>query len=240
MHIDAYFAPGQVRDGDVEGRAAVVIDVIRATSCITEAIANGARAIFPTETIEEASRLGASLDRDQTLLCGERKGLPIDGFDIGNSPSEFTEERVRDRQLVMTTTNGTRAFLAAADADRILATSFLNLTAVVDVLGVDQDILVVCAGKEDRFSLDDVVCAGHVINRVVKRVKASVTLNDGAMAAAKLADVYEPSADFFASTAAGRALLEVGLEADLALCAATDKHTIVPRMYDRMITAPSD
>ena len=236
MRIDAYFAPSNVDDGDVEGRVAVVIDVIRATTCIAEAMANGAKTIFPTASIEEATKLGASLDREQTLLCGERKGVAIDGFDLGNSPAEFTAERVAGKQLVMTTTNGTRAFLAAEDADRVLSACFQNLTAVVEAVGVDQDLAVVCAGKEDQFSLDDVVCAGHIIRRVLARLPEPATLNDAAGAALTLAERFEPTAEFLARTAAGKALVGIGLESDLPLCAEVDKHTIVPRMYDRRIS----
>ena len=239
MHIDAFFAPGTVDDGDVIGRVAVVIDVIRATTCITEAVANGARTIFPTASIEEATRLGASLDREQTLLCGERRGLPISGFDLGNSPAEFTADRVAGKQLVMTTTNGTRAFLAAEDADRVLSASFQNLSAVVDAIGTDQDVAIVCAGKEDQFSLDDVVCAGHIIKRLIPRLAGSAVLNDAAGAAATLAERFEPTAGFLERTAAGQALVQVGLQGDLPLCAEVDKHTIVPMMYDRRISAPA-
>ena len=240
MRIDAYFAPGHVTDGDVDGRVAVVIDVIRATSCITEAIANRAKTIVPTASIEEATKLGGSLDISQTLLCGERRGVPIEGFDLGNSPAEFTAERIQGKQLVMTTTNGTRAFLAAQDADRILSASFLNLTAVIEAVGIGSDIAVVCAGKDDLFSLDDVVCAGHIIQGVAARQDEPIVFNDAARAAATLAERFEPSAEFFARTAAGQALIDVGLESDLALCAEVDKHTIVPEMYDRRISAPKE
>lgn len=237
MRIDAYFAPGQVEDSDVEGRTVIAIDVIRATSSIVEAMANGARAIFPTASVEEAIKLGSSLDRSETLLCGERKGLPIEGFDLGNSPSEYGSDAVQGKQLVMTTTNGTRALLAGEGADRVIAASFLNLSAVVeDVRG--QDLAIICAGKEDRFSLDDVVFAGHIIRRLGDSPGGGVVLNDAAQAAAELARAHAPSAEFFRGTAAGAALVEVGLEEDLALCAAVDKHTIVPEMYDRMIQLP--
>ncbi|MDH3224298.1 MAG: 2-phosphosulfolactate phosphatase [Gemmatimonadota bacterium] len=240
MRIDAYFAPSGVADGDVDGRVAVVIDVIRATTCITEAMANGARTIFPTASIEEATKLGASLDREQTLLCGERKGVAISGFDLGNSPAEFTPERVAGKQLVMTTTNGTRAFLAAEDADLVLSACFQNLSAVVEAVGTERDLAVVCAGKEDQFALDDVVCAGHLIRRVMARLAEPPELNDAAGAAATLAERFEPTADFLARTAAGQALVRIGLESDLPLCAAVDKHTIVPRMYDRRISTPGE
>ena len=238
MRISACFTPAEARPGDIANATAVVIDVVRATSCIVEAIANGARGIFPTISVEQATGLRDSLGRDQTLLCGERRGVRINGFDLGNSPAEFTPAIVSGKQLVMTTTNGTRAFAAAAAADRVLAASFLNLGAVVDEVLGDRDVTVVCAGKEGRFALDDAVCAGHIIRGVLRRFEGSVTLDDVAAAAADLAGIYEVSAGMLARTAAGRALAHVGLASDLALCAKADRYQIVPMMYDRVITAP--
>lgn len=239
--VNVFFTPARLSASGVEGRAAVVIDVLRATSSMVEALANGARAVFPTESIEHALELHGSLDREGTLLCGERRSLPIDGFDLGNSPSEFAKEVVADKQLIMTTTNGTRAFLATRGADRILAASFLNLGAVVDALAGDRRIVVVCAGKEGRFSLDDAVCAGHLVRRLLAEGgDDEAELDDSALAAAQLASDFEPSKETFGATAAGRALVEVGLGGDLALCAAVDRHAIVPVLHDRAITVGRD
>ena len=138
----------------------------------------------------------------------------------------------------MTTTNGTKAFAATVGAARVLAASFLNRSAVADAVRGDREVAVVCAGGKGRFSLDDAVCAGHVVRAVLERTSAPVTLNDGAAAARDLAERHGVSAAMLAGTAAGRALVRVGLGADLALCASADRHQIVPMMYDRVITAP--
>ncbi len=238
LKIAVFFTPAQAAAGLVAGKTAVVIDVLRATSCIVEAVANGARAIFPTESVVQATRLRDSLGRKTTLLCGERRGVPISGFDLGNSPAEFTHQAVAGKRLVMTTTNGTRAFLAASRADRVLAASFFNLGAVVDAISEDRDVVVVCAGKEGGFSLDDAVCAGHIIRRLVSRAEPAPTLDDAAKAVVCLAETYEAPVDTFAASAAGQALIEVGLGSDLALCARIDKHAVVPTMYDRVIRPP--
>ena len=238
MRISVHFTPEEVSPDDVSRTTAVVIDVVRATSCIVEAIANGASAIFPAVSVDEALRMRALLGRGGALLCGERKGVRIDGFDLGNSPAEFTPAAVGGMRLVMTTTNGTKAFAAAAGAKRVLAASFFNLTAVVNAVADDGEVVIICAGKEGRFSLDDTVCAGHIVRGVLDRASGVVTLNDGAAAAANLAVVHEVSGDLLAGTAAGQALVDVGLGSDLALCAEADRHQIVPMMYDRVITAP--
>ena len=240
MRLGVYFTPEEVRAGDLAGATAVVIDVVRATSCIVEAIANGALAVHPAVSVEEAGALRATLNGqgDRALLCGERGGIRIDGFDLGNSPAEFTAAAVGGRRLVMTTTNGTRAFAAARHADRVLAASFFNRSAVAEAVRQDAAVAMVCAGKEGRFSLDDAVCAGHIVRALMDRAAAPVTLADGAVAVRNLAAVHDISADMLAGTAAGQALVKVGLGADLALCARADRHQIVPMMYDRAITAP--
>ena len=132
MKIEAYFTGAAVDAGSLAGATAVVIDVIRATSTLLEALVNGARGVYPTESIEEAVQLAASLGREDTLLTGERKGLKVEGFDLGNSPREFRRDVVEGRQVVMTTTNGTRAFLAVAGARRVVSGAFSNLSAVVE------------------------------------------------------------------------------------------------------------
>ena len=240
MRVDVRFTPEEARVGDLGGVTAVVIDVVRATSCIVEAIANGARSVHPAISVEEAVALQAGLNGrgDRALLCGERGGLRIDGFDLGNSPAEFAAAAVGGRRLVMTTTNGTRAFAAARHADRVLTASFFNLSAVAEAVRDDDVVAIVCAGKEGRFSLDDAVCAGHVVRALLDRAAGPVTLADAAVAVRDLAAVHGVSAGMLAGTAAGRALVEVGLGADLALCARADRHQIVPMMQDGVITAP--
>lgn len=235
MNVDVFFSPGVVDEASVEGRTAVVIDVIRATSCVVEALANGARGIFPTALPEEAVKLASSLGREDTLLCGERKGMKIEGFDLGNSPREFVAEVVKGKQLVMSTTNGTRAFLAAEDADRVLAASFLNLSAVVRSLSGVEGLTVVCAGRENRFSMDDALCAGLLLKKVMVTAEDAVLVNDAGRAVLDMAEKYVPDEAFLRSTKAGQALEEIGMDGDLAFCALLDRHAIVPEMKERRI-----
>ena len=235
MRIELYNSIPEFEGTPIQGAAAVVIDVIRATTTLTEALANGARAVYPVLSAEEAIRIANSLGREETIVCGERKGLPIEGFDLGNSPREFTPDRVRNRQLVMTTTNGTRAFLAVQEATKIVAASFLNLSAAAAAVADQERVVVLCAGKEDRFTFDDTLCGGHVIAKLVKGRIRSCQLSDGALAALTLARAHEPSKRIFSTIAAGRALVDVGLEEDLPFCAQVDRHDLVPEMVDRVI-----
>ena len=235
MNIHVFLTAAQVDPAVVAGRAAVVIDVIRATSTIAEALANGASAVYPTDSTQDAMKLRASLGPEDTLLCGERKGLKVEGFDLGNSPREFTREVVGGKRLVMSTTNGTRAFLAAAGAARVVSASFMNLGSAANAVAGHEGIVIICAGRGDDFSLDDVVCAGQVAARLQQPGDGSAVLNDAALAAVALAERFPPSAEFLGATAAGRALKEIGLGDDLELCAQCDRHELVPEMTDRII-----
>ena len=237
MRIDVYFTAAEVDHAVVQQKTAVVIDVLRATSTMVEALANGAKAIYPTLATEDAIKLATSIGREDTLLCGERKGVKIEGYDLGNSPLEFTPERVEGKRLIMNTTNGTRAFLAAAGADRVVAASFLNLSAVAEAILDAKHLAIVCSGKEDLFSFEDGVCAGRLIARLEERLDAPPELNDAAMAARALARSVSVDASFLRETAAGRALVDIGMEEDLPRCAEVDRHAIVPEMHDRMIRA---
>ncbi len=235
MIVSVGFTTGRTEPAAVQGATAVVIDVVRATTTVVEALAHGARGIFPTTSIEEAVKLASSLGREDTLLCGERKGIKIDGFDLGNSPLEFTADVVAGKRLVMSTTNGTPAFSAVQEADRVLACSFTNLSAVArSVVGADR-LVIQCAGRQDRFSLDDAACAGHLLRRVLQGAPDDVVLDDAARAALTLAEGIEPSREFLSETAAGRALIAIDLGADLEVCAQMDRHAIVPEMHDQAL-----
>lgn len=237
--VDVCFTPDEVVPNELQGRVAVVVDVLRATSTIVEALANGARSVFPVASIEAAVRLAQNMGRDEVLLCGERRGLPIDGFDLGNSPREYTPDRVAGRSLIMTTTNGTPALLATTTAQETLVASFLNLSAVVARLAESgAPATVVCAGRERRFSLDDAVCAGAIVRALCgERFAAGEGLPETAHAAMVLAESrFDDLKSLFAGTAAGRQLVEAGLGEDLEFCAQVDRHDIVPRFHNGQIT----
>jgi 2-phosphosulfolactate phosphatase len=236
MRLDVFLTPGEVVPGEVASRTAVVLDVLRATSTIVEALSAGAKSIYPVGSIDDALRLANNFGRGEVLLCGERRCLPIEGFDLGNSPREFTPSRVRGKTLVMTTTNGTQAMALAAGAARVLIGSLMNLDAVVtELANAEVDPVFICAGRERFFALEDAVCAGAMAARLMQLRSGEWELNDGAQAALALADRFGTGADLFASVGAGKLLLEAGLKADLADCADRDRHAVVPVLQDRHI-----
>lgn len=237
MRIDVLFAPTEIGERELNGRVAAVIDVLRATSTITEAIANGARAVVPAADLEDALRLAQTFGRDEVVLCGERGAAKIEGFDLGNSPLEFTSEAVSDKLVVMTTTNGTRALIAGEAADRCIVASFLNMSAVArDLAESGKPIVILCAGREGRFSLDDALCAGSLIRTLRTGAAGAVRMNEGAMAASALERRYHKHVGaVMRRTAAARQIVEAGHEPDIAYCLTRDRHDVVPVMSGRQI-----
>jgi 2-phosphosulfolactate phosphatase len=233
MRIDTYFTVEELDPATLESATVVVVDVVRATTTLVEALANGARGIYATASTEEAVKLAQSLGREDTLLCGERKGSKVPGFDLGNSPREFTRSAIEGKRLVMSTTNGTRALAKGQHGARLLTCAFTNLSAVARAVAGAERLVVLCAGREGRFTLDDALCAGHLVRRV--QDDRDVTLNDASQAAGAWAGVHEPTREFLEATEGGRALVEIGLGDDLDVCAEVDRHDIVAEMRNQAI-----
>ncbi|HXF97920.1 MAG TPA: 2-phosphosulfolactate phosphatase [Gaiellaceae bacterium] len=220
MRVDVAFTPGE------EGGAptGIVVDVIRATSTICQALAAGYERVYCTSEVEEARRLREELGGG--VLGGERRNVLIPGFDLGNSPREYLQ--ARDGPLILTTTNGTRAIVsAAARCARVLVGSLLNLSAVVEAARRDgEDVLVLCAGVQGALALDDAYVAG----RIVQELGGERT--DAAEAAARLAATWSGAEEAFRASRSGRNLLENApeLEADLPFCARESALQVVPRL----------
>jgi len=241
MRLDVYLTPGEAAPGEMADRTVVVIDVLRASTCIVQALSVGAKSIYPVGSIEEALRLANTFGREEVLLCGERRCLPIEGFDLGNSPREYTRERVAGKTLVMTTTNGTNALALAGGASRVVVGSLLNLGAIVDEIArsKSQPVLL-CAGREKHFALEDATCAGLMAARLMDALPGDWELNDGALAAIALAREFGVKQTVFRMTAGGRAVIAAALEEDLAFCAQLDKLDVLPVLHERnIILSPS-
>lgn len=237
MRLDVFLTPGEIAPADLADRVVVVIDVLRASSSIVQALSAGARAVYPVSSIEEALRLANTFGRDEVLLCGERRCLPIEGFDLGNSPREFTADRVRGKILVMSTTNGTNAMSLTGGAARVFVGALLNLGAVVDALArTGADPVIVCSGRERHFALEDAACAGMLALRLAGARPGEWRLNDGARAAMALAREFGAGEDLFRATTGGRAIIDAGLAEDLAFCARFDVHDVLPVLHERNIT----
>ena len=239
MKLEVFMSPGELTPGDVQGRVVAVIDVLRASTSIAVALANGARTVVPVADVDEAITLSKNLDRSQVRLAGERKMLPIAGFDMGNSPLEFTSTAVGDCTVFISTTNGTRALLALSGARDIVVASYVNHSAVSAMLRAaarSNDISIVCAGTEGHFSLEDAACAGRYV-RSITQPGSSLTINDAARACALIDGKYGDNIEeIFKDSEHGRALEEAGFGKDLIACARVDTHAVVPIYQDRQIT----
>lgn len=164
MNIQVIPTSQQTQDIDFSGKTAVVIDVLRATSVITTALDNGAREVIPVRTVEEAESLFSASDASMTLRGGERNALKIEGFDLSNSPLEYKKKTVEGKTIILTTTNGTHAINNIKGADEVVLACFRNAASAASVMGsARNDVAIVCAGTEGRFSLDDGLCAGMLI-----------------------------------------------------------------------------
>lgn len=156
-----HLLPSLIPPGTLRGGVAVVLDVLRATTVMVHALAAGCTAVIPCLEIEEARALASTYPNGEALLAGERQGLPIPGFHLGNSPDAFTPEVCGGKTLIMTTTNGTRALLASLDAERILIGAFPNFAATVQALHLEErPVHVVCAGTDGLISYEDALLAG--------------------------------------------------------------------------------
>ena len=237
MWVDVAATPGELASDQLGDAAVVVVDAIRASTSLLAGLEAGARRAIAVASIEEALGVRGTVDPEIAVLCGERGGRRIDGFDLGNSPLEFGPEAVADKVIVCTTTNGTRALERCRGARELMLGSFRNRKATADRLArlchgagseACQRAVIVCAGKEGRLSLDDFLCAGLVVEALCS-ARPGVRMSDGARAALAAARVAgPPSAELLASTAAGEALVEIGLGADLMYCAELDVSRKVP------------
>lgn len=218
--------PDLVEPEEFTGSTVVVVDILRATTTIVQALASGAECIFPVADVEEA-RSVARRNGNGALLAGERGGIAVEGFDLGNSPAEFTKGRCTGRSIVFTTTNGTRAMLHARAAARILIGAFANFSAVCsELLGETADIHILCAGTEGRIALEDTVFAGSVVATLIDR--QNLDLNDSARIAWDAFDGHGSSlASSLELSLGGRNLASVGLAADLPWAACVDRYGIV-------------
>jgi 2-phosphosulfolactate phosphatase len=239
MRIDVYFTPLGPKEGDFTGRGVIVIDVLRATTTIATALANGAKAVVPAATSEEAVRLTANLEKNGYLLAGERKALRIDGFQLGNSPREMTPAAVSGKTIYLATTNGTPALVAAQGAELVLIGAAVNFKATAERARKHfQDrgeVAIICAGRERQFALEDAYTAGRLVKALKKGVK-KVVLNDAAEVALALTNLYDDWADAFKGTAAAQQLADADLKEDVAFAAKQDRFDKVPVYAERRIT----
>ena len=228
--VFVHLLPSLLSGGPLSGGVAVVVDVLRATTVMVQALASGSEAVIPCLEIEEARTVAKALPVGSAILAGERQGLPIEGFDFGNSPDAFTREVCAGKTVVMTTTNGTRAILDSLKADKVYVAAFSNLTATIEALSrLEQPIHIVASGTDGLISFEDSALAGAIASGLGRPFG-----NDEALLAAGLWGACRSSLesgrslyDLLSMGRGGKRVRSIGLADDVKAAAAIDRNPIV-------------
>lgn len=232
--LNVCLSPANLPSYTLENSVVVVIDIFRASSSICYGIANGAKAIIPVSSIEEC----LSYQESGFLLAAERNGRVVEGFEIGNSPFSYSEEKVKGQSIVLTTTNGTRALKESLAADDIIVASFLNLSAVsIWLEKQSKDIVLLCAGWKNEFSLEDTLFAGSLVEKLNSDV---FSLNDSAIAAEDLYKIAKNDlSGYLKKSSHSQRLKELNIEKDIAFCLQIDTITAIPILIgDELVKMP--
>ena len=245
MKIDLSFNAGQYDELQLRDKNVIVLDVLRASSTIIVALNNGAREIIPVASIESAVKISGSLFGEVTLRGGERNGRTIEGFNLGNSPLEYSETAVKGKSIIYCTTNGSVAMAKSRYARTLAIGSFINLTATADFIrNENKDFLFICAGRAStigNFSLEDVVCAGMMIQNLLKTESLEVELSDSAKAAHALSKSFGRSIlKMLRTSEHGKYLIEIGFAEDLKICAQVDSVPVLPILTGTVIRLKKD
>nr|WP_053377866.1 2-phosphosulfolactate phosphatase [Paenibacillus sp. FJAT-27812] len=237
MQVQVISSVNEASSARFHHKTAIIIDVLRATSTIVTAIAAGASCIIPAETVMEAR----ALQRPGDLLGGERFCRKIAGFDLGNSPEEYTEQVVAGKRIVLTTTNGTRAIHKSMRADHVITASLLNAEACArTAIELRRDVVILCAGSHDEFAIEDGLCAGLVLDRLQALSQITVEMDDfGSAMLALYRNRSSQVRDTIMNGMTGKKLLKLGMRKDIEACSAIDIYNEVPRLNGDQLTRMS-
>ena len=245
MRVDVHLTPGQVDELQLRNKNVVVIDVLRAGTTIASALSNGAKEVIPVETVEAAVKISGSLFGEVVLLGGERGGKIIEGFHLGNSPSEYVSKVVKGKSIVYTTTNGSLAMTKGRYAKRLAIAAFVNAGRVVNYIKkVAEDFTFICAGNQmavGGFSLEDAVCAGMIIHRVEKEGSKDIKLSDSAACALTLYRSFGKNIlKMMENSEQGKYHIELGMKSDMKFCASVDSIPILPLLRGNVLRLEQD
>jgi 2-phosphosulfolactate phosphatase len=241
MKLDIAFTPAGLNQPEVHGRVVFVIDILRATTTMCAAMHNGAKAIIPVSSTEEALRLAQTIGSTDVLLAGERNCVRIPGFQLGNSPREMSEAVVKGKTLILTTSNGTAALLACQAAAAVYPAAAANIGIAAErgreALEANQPVVIVCAGRHREFALDDAYCAGRLAAAILGSTRPRRGLNDAALAGVALVRRYGDDWERpLRSSRSGRELLKLGFASDVHEAARPDAYPVLVQFQERRIT----
>lgn len=235
--LDVFFSLNSFNETELRDKTSVVIDVLRASTSIVTSLMNGANAVIPVSDMGEASKIAMNVDSEKYLLCGEKDGIKIDGYDLGNSPLEYTRKVVEGKKLIFNTTNGTKAIKKTFGSSNICVASFLNVSAIVDYLKTqNNDIVLVCAGWKGRLAFEDILLAGNIIHKLSDGNIPDKS-RDGVRVAYSLFDAYgDDLLSAILKTNHAERLKLLSEPGDIEYCCQTDITDIVPTLNEGMIT----
>jgi len=237
MEVDIELLPVAPDPASILNRSVVVLDILRATSVVVQALSEGARECIPVRSVEDAFERRKSFPPGSTLLGGEKDTRPIEGFDLGNSPRDYVSGRIKDKRIILRTTNGTQAFHLVSSAGAVVVASFFNVDAAARrCVELGLDLLVFPSGDEGRFSIEDTVCGGMIIDRIVQMKGKEVLLTDASHAALILFKRFENRlVEVFHLSHHGNKLVSLGRGEDLPYCARTNVIPLVPVFKEGVI-----
>ena len=237
-NLETLFIPEEIKNIELAGKLVVIIDVLRASTTIITALANGCRGFVPILSPDQAKEKAKQFEKERVLLGGEREGTKIEGFDLGNSPREYKREAVKDKIIIFSTTNGVKTLEMVKGAYRIIIGSFLNLQAICNYCAnYKGDISIICAGKEGKFSLEDAACAGMLIDSFKNAFSGTCQESDANLTVRLLYKKFGNNIlEILRKSQHGRYLESIGLGEDLKFCTQLDLFHIVPIFRDGIIS----
>lgn len=235
LKIDIIISADYIREDIIKDKIVVVIDMLRATSVITTAFMNGCTELVPLLTIDEAFKLKETESTKNYLLGGERKAVKIEGFDFSNSPLEYTREAVSGRNVILSTTNGTRALTSCKAADRVLIGAMINGHAVAEKLKeLNKDVVIVNAGTNGQFSMDDFICSGYIIKELLE-MDAHLDLTDISKTALTVYDSHPDITSFIKNARHYNVMSNLELIEDIIYCSKKNICKLVPEYVNGKI-----
>ena len=222
-YIDVCLSPDLLHQYELEGKIAVVVDILRATSCMVSGLAEGVTSIRPVADLETCRLLKA----DGYFIAGERNGSRVEGFDIGNSPFEYMEERLKGQKVAVTTTNGTLAIEKSKAADEVIIGSFLNLTAIAGYISkMQKDALVVCSAWKGKINLEDSLFAGALVEKLTATHEPAC---DAPLMMQKLYVAERANiVNFVKSSSHAKRLNKLDVYKDIEFCLQEDVYKVIP------------
>ncbi len=236
MKIHTLLSPHNVEELYFTGKVTVVIDVLRATTTIVKALENGAKEIIPVDTVDFAVKVSGSAFCGQTLLAGERNTLKVEGFALGNSPLEFTEDVVKGKSIILYTTNGSKAITKAKFSENLFVASFNNIEIIAKLLVLlNKDVEILCSGANGQFCMEDTVCAGKLISEIIK-LNADIDYSDASAASLSLSKTFGKSIlKMLQNSEHGKLLIKNGFAADLEVAAKLNSSSVIPMYYESVL-----